>query len=272
MRTTFYDRAAAMLLALLILFGTCVAVLLGLYLSSQVFGRTLAVPVALVPAGDGGGTGEADEADPNVTEPGMEAAEDRETSPEDSLESVVDIISTNPAFHSAVTVPDDALLIPGGKRGDGRVRGDGNGASGRIRRWEVNLLRDASVDEYAKMLDFFGIELGILKPGGKVIYISQLSAVKPVVREGNSADEQRYYLTWLKGDSENADRELLDRAGVDHRGKLVIKFLPAELENDLAAQEQQFAKERLNDVRGSFFRVDNAGGKYKFVLYNQLYQ
>lgn len=270
MRTTFYDRVAAMLLALLILFGTSVAVLLGLWLSTQVFGRTLAVPVVLVPYGDGSGTGDRDEVNLDVADPGMEIYED-ETPLLESLEAVVDIVSDNPAMFSE-SVPDDSLLIPGGRYGDGRTRGAGTGSTGRVRRWEVNLRQDASVDEYAKMLDFFGIELGILKPGGKVVYVAQLSAAKPAVREGDSVDENRYYLTWLKGDSENADRELLDKAGVEHSGKLIIKFLPEPLEKELAAQEQAFAKERLNDVSGSFFRVDRVGEEYRFVLYNQLYR
>ena len=270
MKTSFYDRASSMLLALLILGGAGVAIMFGLWLSSQVLARPTAVPVTLVPRGDGAGVEDTDEIDPNVIEPGLEF-EKNEPTLLDALEAVVNIVSKNSTVFSDTSPMDDSLLAPGGKQGDGRTRGEGLGLAGRVRRWEFNFDRAVNVNEYAAMLDSFGIELGVLRPGGRVIYISQLAADKPRVREGASSEEKRYYMTWLKGDRENADRELLDKAGVDHQGRFILKFLPIPLEEELYAMEKDRAKEREPEIKSSFFRVIQEGGKYKFYLYRQVF-
>ncbi len=266
MKTTFHERASSMLIALLILGAVIVAVMFGLWLSAQVFARPTAVPVTLVPRGDGAGDENADESDPNVLEPGLEF-EQNEPTLLDALESVVDIVSKNSTIFSETAPADDLILLPGGKQGDGRVRGEGIGQAGRGRRWEFNFDRAVGVNEYATMLD----SLGILLPGGKVIYVSQLSADQPRVREGASEEENRYYMTWLKGDRENADRELLEKAGVDHQGRIILKFLPLPLEAELAEMERSRAGAREPEVKGSFFRVSQEDGKYKFYLYRQAF-
>ncbi len=270
LKTSFHDRVYAMLIALLILGGAFVAMLFGLWLSSQVFARPRAVSVELVPRGDGAGTDVADQVDPDVLAPGSEFEQDEATLLE-TMESVMDIVSKNSALFSDASPVDDALLMPGGKQGDGRTRGEGLGQAGRIRRWEFNFERAISVNEYAAMLDFFGIELGILRPGGTVVYASKLAAARPVVREGASAEEQRYYMTWLKGDRENADRELLEKAGVDHQGRFILKFLPRQLEAELEEMEKTRAGNREQEIKSSFFRVSQEGGQYKFYLYRQVF-
>ena len=270
MKTTFYDRFSSMLIALLILGGVTVAIMFGLWLSAQVLARPTAVPVSLVPRGDGAGMDDADEVDPNVLEPGMEFEKDEPTLL-NMLETVENIVSKNSAVFSDTSPMDDSLLLPGGKQGDGRTKGHGPGLAGRIRRWEFNFDRVMTVDEYATMLDSFGIELGVLRPGGKVVYVSRLSEETPLVREGVSAEENRYYTTWIDGDRENADRELLDKAGVDHRGRIILKFLPPQLEAELAAMEKAKAGDREPNIKGSYFRVVREDGKYKFFLYNMVF-
>lgn len=259
-----------MLIALLILGGAIVVILLGLWLSAQALARPSAVPVTLVPRGDGAGISDTEQYDPNVAEPGMDFDRD-EPSFLDTMETVVDIVSQRSAVFSDISPMSDELLTPGGKLGDGRTRGEGIGVAGRVRRWEFSFGKGMTTADYATMLDFFGIELGVLQPGGKILYVSRLSENRPRIREGVSAGEQRYYLTWLKGDTENADRELLDKAGVEHRGRLVIKFLPKALEADLEAQERDFAKEREPNIKVSFYRLTREGAAYRFQLYNQLY-
>lgn len=266
MKINLYDKTASMLIALLILGGGGVAVLLGLWLSGQVFGRPTAVPVSLVPVGDGAGTSEDDPFDPNVLEPGMEFETD-EPSILESLESVIDVISDRADLYSDVA-PGDDLLTPGARRGDGRTKGSGTGLAGQARRWEVRF-EQGTTDQYAAMLDFFGIELGVLMPGGKVRCVSRLSSDRPVVREIDSSDEKRYYLTRLKGDTENADRELLAKANVPSEGRLILKLLPPELERELAEMERRRAGDRV--VKGSFYRVVPDGTKYRFDLYYQVY-
>lgn len=270
MKISFYDRFSSMLIALLILGGVAVAVMFGLWLSAQVFARPMAVPVSLIPRGEGAGMDDAEQVDPNVLDPGEEF-EQNEPSFLDVLEAVENIVSKNSAVFSDTSPMDDSLLLPGGKQGDGRTKGHGVGLPGRVRRWEFNFDRSVTIDEYAKMLDSLEIELGVLRPGGKVLYASRLSESIPAVREGVSAEENRYYTTWLKGDRENADRELLDKAGVEHHGRLILKFLPRQLEAELELMEKTKAGKREPEIRSSFFRVIREDGKYKFFLYNQVF-
>lgn len=270
MKTRIYDRVASLLIALLLLIGSLVAIMFVLWLSSQILAQPRAVPVTLVPRGDGAGISDTETHDPNVIEPGLEFEDDEPTFLE-SLESVDNIISDNAALFSEPSPQDDSLLTPGGKIGDGRTKGDGVGLAGRVRRWEIRFDQGITIDQYAKMLDYFKIELGVLKPGGKVVYVSRLSDAKPTVREGDSIAEQRYYLTWLKSGTDDADGMLLDKAGVARQGRLIIKFLPPDLEARLEKMEADYAKNRLSNVKASFFRVQPNGNDYRFNLYYQVY-
>ncbi len=271
MKATTYDKTSSMLIALLILGGLAVLLLFGLWLSLQVFRRPVAVPVALVPAGDGAGFDDGDAFDPDVTDPGDQIDQDEPTLQE-SFASVVNIVAANAAVFSDVSPFDEALLTPGGKRGDGRTKGNGIGKTGgRQRRWEFDFEKGITVPEYARMLDLFGIELGVLQPGGKVVYISNLAAAKPLVREGATTDEKRYYLTWTKSTTDSADRELLDKAGVPNKGRPILKFLSPILESELETLEQKKAGPRGNDVRITSFGVKRQGGRSRFYVLDQTY-
>ena len=271
MKATTYDKVASMLISLLILGGVVVLILFGLWLSSQIFRRPLAVPVSLVPVGDGAGFGDGDAFDPNVVDPGDLFEQDEQTL-QDSFESVASIIAAQVAVFSDVSPFDEALLTSGGKRGDGRTQGEGFGkAGGRQRRWEFVFERGITVPQYARMLDLLGIELGVLAPGGAVIYASNLAAVQPTVREGATIDEKRYYLTWAKSDTDAADRELLEKAGIPDRGGPVLKFLSPTLELALEKQEREKAGSRADDVRITSFGVKRQGDAPRFFVLDQTY-
>lgn len=261
-----------MLIALLILVGSGVAILSMVWFSSLVWGGARAVPVALMLRGDGAGTSETDSDDPDVFEPGVTFETDQSSLLE-TIESIDNIVSERAALFSDASPDDDLALIPGGKQGDGRMKGDGSGLAGPPRRWEVEFGHGMTVEEYAAVLDYFGIELAVLRPGGKVVYVSQLATPTPSIREGGSKEEKRYYLTWLKGNTESADRELLVRAGVPSDDRLILKFLPPPLEAELQQQEFEYAKRHHHSapVKGSFFRVLRDGDAYRFHLYYQLY-
>ena len=270
MKATTYDRVSSMLITLLMLGGVTVLILLGLWLSSQVFRRPLAVPVALVPVGDGAGFDNADAFDPNVVDLGDPIDSDEQTLQE-SFESVVSIVATNEAVFSDISPFDDSLLTTGGKRGDGRTKGTGFGRTGgRQRRWDFVFEKGMTVLEYAKMLDFFNIELGVLRPGGKVVYVSNLAAAQPTVREGPTVDEKRYYLTWAKAATDSADRELLDKVGISNDGP-ILKFITPDLELQLDTMEQQKAGQQYNDVWLTSFGVKRHGNTPQFVVLDQTY-
>ncbi|GHT39152.1 hypothetical protein FACS189427_13350 [Planctomycetales bacterium] len=234
LNVTLYERTASVLIAMLCIIGFLVAAAAAIFFSLQV-SPLRAVPVQIVHIGEDGGN-DTGLSDPNVLIPGIQIEIDRNSFSE-TVESLVQTVSENAAVLAETVPNEDALPLVGSKTGDGRIKGSGTGLSGRVRQWEFQFGKGITVEEYAAMLDFFQIELGILLPTGKVVYVSKLSESKPAVREGESADEKRYYLTWLKGSTEDADRELLAKAGVSDSSRLFIKFIPPELEYELKNQE-----------------------------------
>ncbi|MCL2742646.1 MAG: hypothetical protein FWE67_02225 [Planctomycetaceae bacterium] len=268
LKISFYERTVSVLLAFVFIFGFFVAAAAVVFFSFQLSPPLRAVPVQIMPFGEDGGS-DTEQSDPDVLIPGTLTEIDR-NSFSDAVESLVQTVSENAAVLSETVPDEDALPDIGSKIGDGRVKGSSTGTRGRIRQWEFQFGKGITVEEYAAMLDFFRVELGVLLPTGKVIYVSKLSEAKPVVREGESADETRYYLTWLKGGTEDADRELLTKAGVSEPSRLIIKFIPPELENMLKRIEEEYAGAKLPSVRQSFFRVHKErDGTYRFALYHQ---
>lgn len=137
-------------------------------------------------------------------------------------------------------------------------------------RWEIRLLEGHTLDTYARQLDFFGIELGVLLPDGKILYVFNLSQAKPDTRVGDVGDEKRCYLTWQAGRLREADLELLARAGVDSTGRVVLKFVPPAVERKLAELEQAEAGSALDRVERTCFGIRAAESGYEFFIYEQI--
>src|SRR5262249_53977756 len=72
-------------------------------------------------------------------------------------------------------------------------KGDGRGGMPRDQRWFINFSEQDTREEYARQLDYFGIELGALLPEGKLVYLSKLSGGRaPQMRTVmTGADEKR---------------------------------------------------------------------------------
>lgn len=162
-------------------------------------------------------------------------------------------------------------------KGIGRGIGDGvgDGTGGRPRRWEIEFPEGNTLEMYARQLDYFGIELGILLPDGKVVYAFHFTRPKPDSRTGSAEAEKRYYLTWRRGRDRliAADRELLARAGIPAEGKIIIKFLPPKVEAELAALEKQYADQRGEKrIRKTVFRIRPEGQGYAFLVSEQTYE
>jgi len=280
--TSSYEKVASLVITLLVLIGATVLVLFGIWFASSVF-KGQPPPVAVQLYGDGygdgeGGTGPRDdgpEYDPNVVHPGEKVAADEMTLL-DALQ-IVDTIGSSAAVHSGSAAIDDSILLPGRTLGDGRTQGDGDGRGrGRKRHWEFVFPTGITAAEYARQLDYFGIELAVLQPGGKVAYVSRLSSRTPTVRYGASETENRYYLTWLKGDLQTVERDILTRARVEHDERLILKFLPPPLEAQLAEMEAVKAGSQRDLVRATHFGIrpksKAKADEYEFFVMNQVVQ
>ncbi|MFH1265530.1 MAG: hypothetical protein ABIK89_07350, partial [Planctomycetota bacterium] len=264
LKVSQYDRVASLLLALLTLIGAAVLMLVVIWLTNQIFSRQTAVPVQMEEIGTGDATfREGPELDEPTPEELREEVDMTEPVLGDTLSSISDVVSTN-----ASMLDDPSLgrsLRPGGRRVSG-------GRPGRPRQWEVRFGKGNTLDNYAKQLDFFGIELGVLMPGNKVLYAYDLSKAKPSQRTGPADEEKRYYLTWRHGELQEADRELLQRAGIPVKDKIILKFLPPELEGRLVEMEKRKAGSELENVRTTYFTVRPTESGYEFYLTEQTYQ
>jgi hypothetical protein len=154
--------------------------------------------------------------------------------------------------------------------GDGRGLGHGPGKPGWPRHWEV-MFSKATLNDYAKQLDFFKIELGILLPDNKIIYVFNLRKSKPDTRtvSNPSVNERRYYLTWRNPEAQQADRDLAIKAGVEVGDQLILKFLPKEVELNLMGLEK--AKNNLTpkDIKRTRFGVQAEGDGFVFFVLEQ---
>lgn len=279
MRVSPYERVASMLLALLALVGAAVLLMFILWLTSQIFASGKAPPLTLEEIGTGdtefsGGT-QLDA--PMAEELGMET-DLEEPSLEETLATIADAVASQVAMLDDPALTDEMLSGKGGSTGDGRGKGFGSGpgGTGKARRWEVRFPPGNTIETYARQLDHFGIVLGVMEPGdagtAKVVYASRFTQQKPNRNEGPSTEEKRYYLTWRTGGLQQADLELLGRADITGKGKLILKFIPRELELALIKLEKDRAGDRAKNVRTTRFGVRPKGGGFEFYVIDQTYK
>lgn len=159
--------------------------------------------------------------------------------------------------------------VGGGRPPLGFGPGKGGGVPRELR-WFVSFADDNSLDEYAKQLDAFGIELGVLMPDGRLIYVSQLSKPSPMQRVATTGkDEKRLYFTWQGGERQQADIKLFQKAGITVGKGTIYHFYPPKLEEVLATHEYNYAKRKAKDIRRTYFVVEKQGGAYTFKVTRQ---
>jgi hypothetical protein len=189
------------------------------------------------------------------------------------LENVVEL--SNTASEQAVQVTSTEALnsgTPGSARGTGRPLGTGGGRYGGIpaeERWFIRFADGSSVDEYARQLDFFGIELGVLLPG-RLVFISNMSTTPRVREVATGSGEERLYMTWQGGNRKDADVKLFQRAGIDASQGTIFHFYPPATEQLLATLEVQYAGRRTQEIRRTYFVVARGGDGFVFNVTRQV--
>jgi hypothetical protein len=273
-----YDRASSWLIALLISVGLVATVLLALWLTARPpreYGKAGPVPAPWPPIeGEGGsngkpaGGGAIDEL-PDAPLPMPSAT---------TLGAISEIqeLLSDPAIVEQLPDPEKIRKetgIPGlpGRPGTGPDKRAGK--PGRPRHWEVIFAKGATVDGYAKQLDLFRIELGVIKES-KIYYASNFQKRKPDTRveENPSENERRYWLRWIQGDLKKADEELLAKAGIESPYPFILKFLPAELEAKLVELERAHAGDKVDQIKKTRFGIKQVGGGYEFYVIDQTYK
>ncbi|MDZ7619572.1 MAG: hypothetical protein U1E05_21435 [Patescibacteria group bacterium] len=256
LRVSNYDRVLSMVLAAVLLAGVAVIILLALWLTSRLFLGQAAVPVVMEQIGSGDSP-LSDQRDLEM--PDADQTDLAEPEMTERLASIADAVSSRSALLG------DPSLGQSGRQGGG----DQGGAE---RRWELTFIQGNTLEVYARQLDFFRIELGVLERGNRITYVSNLAQPKPDTRVGVADAETRYYLTWRGGELVEADRQLLARAGVESNGRLILKLLPPEVEGQLAQLEKTHAGNEAEQVRRTRFGISPDGDGYRFRVIDQTFR
>jgi hypothetical protein len=292
LRVSAYDKVSSWLLSLLLITGITVGGLLFIYFTRQLIVKEVAIPVTPVSAGGGGtgGTPESAGAGSDLAPPGAEdAPELLEPQLRDTLSAVASVVATNSALLADESIEASREPGPGKGQGDSRRPGFGGGSGGgsgggigsgfgkgrggpgepqREIRFEP-----ADLAEYARWLDHFKIELGVLGKDNKVHYAYNLSRPTPDVRTGDPVDEQRLYMNSAYGEFAPLDRQLVEKAGIADKGPIVLQFYPAETQAILYSLEQKHAGDRKPEaIRRTVFRVTTVGQGFEFSVEEQFYR
>lgn len=283
-----YERTAGFLLASLVLVVAATAALAVVWLGVRRPPAPTAAPTLTMrieqPGGgylDGIEDGTANL--PGEITPYLGVAEAEEVL-ELAVEQSLDLISGDVAARGLELIdpteransPDGGGLRngPDGPGGRGVYGGFGDGVKPEFR-WQIQYDEGGQLDGYARQLDFFGIELGVLGDDGLVRYAKGFSAATEL-RGGPAADEQRLFFTWQDGTRQEADRELLSRAGVDAAGRKLMQFYSDDLEQTLLRVETEYLaahapRRTLKTVWHTWFSVVPEGDGWRFVVARQVY-
>lgn len=274
-----YDRVAGLIVSFVILLGLAVGILLFIWLAGRYAadgGRM--VPVVFHP-GDGGDSASLDTAGLQLEAPSLQEIERETDLPlpglRDSLTLVEQVVASN-----AVELTNlDRSLMPS-TAGGGAALGTGDqaafgsgGGSGVARgdRWEIQYSPGITLEEYGRQLDHFQIELAAVSPTGQIEYVRNLSKRPPTVERERTQSETRLFMSWREGSPRReADRKLLELAGISTTGKQFVQFLSPELEQTLAALEIKFANRDPRTVRRTRFGVRPTSAGFEFFVTEQV--
>jgi len=277
LRVSRYDQVAGMLLATLMVLGFVTLMMFMVWLSNRLFWVTPAVPVTVLEDVGGGGSGQVYGSEQQLEEPSPEeVVQPTEIPIEQTLDSISTVVAAKAQDIEAVY--GSTSLGSGDGKGTGDGRGKGPGGPGTAdgipayERWEIRMAA-TNLDEYAKQLDFFQVELGVAGGGNpNVDYISKLSDGKPTVRIGNPQDERRLRFLQRSGELRAADRRLAEKAGVKTDGRIVFQFYSdATYKSLLALEAARKGNRRIKDVRRTVFGVKANRGRYEFYVIDQQY-
>lgn len=304
LRVSAYDRVSSLLVAMLVISGLTVGGLLFLFFARQLVSQQVSIPVKSVTlprGGGGGGSGDASLGTGGELELPADVMAEPELQIEDTLSAIAGAVEQrSPQLFSEqmemeLAPPEDARSVDvrrpgvggaGGGRGTGLGTGTGSGRGpglgggyggghGTREPDRQIVFEPENLLEYARFLDFFGIELGVLGQDNKIYYAYNLSQKTPGVREGAPGDELRLYMNSSRGRFAALDLRLADRAGIADRGRIILQFYPEEAQGILYQLEQQRAEangRKWENIDSTVFRVARSGERFEFTVQDQTYR
>lgn len=279
LRTNKVDVVSSLLVSLVVMVGLAVAVLLALYILANWKwpAEKIEFETERIAGRGDHAAGFARDLEP----PGAEEVEEiTEPTLEQTLEAVTSTLSSIAASLDSLDATLNATKGTG--QGDSRPpgpEGEGDDVVPRHERWELKF-SSRTQQAYATQLDFFKIELGLIGGGVPTVdYAGNLSkAIEK--KSGDGKSEQRlYFMSRQESALLQWDRQLLQKAGHNPTGRIVLKFITPDLEEKLYQAEMTYATDkrgketRVRDIAKTVFesRPKNAGG-FEFVVVSQSYR
>ena len=146
--------------------------------------------------------------------------------------------------------------------------GPGDGGVKREDRWSITFPTGQTPDEYARQLDFFGVELAIIA-GNQMAYFSHFTQDKPDQRLGSGSTDQRLYFIWRGQGRKASDIALLTKAGANVGEGVIFQFYPNKVEDVLAQLEVRFKGRQPGEIRSTRFAVVPTDNGYGFEVVSQ---
>jgi len=169
----------------------------------------------------------------------------------------------------------DGLPLEGGAPAHLVVLGSGQQTVEKIaeiprhERWELQFPPGNSVESYARQLEYFHIELGLIGGSDQITYVTNLADPTPKTHTAPAAEESRLYLVWQRGSMQGADEQLVSKAKQPIADRIVAHFCPPDLESQLAQLEDAKAQaDKRTRVKKTVFgvRANDFGGFRLHVL------
>tara|TARA_B100000029_G_scaffold273727_1_gene268505 strand:+ start:1460 stop:2314 length:855 start_codon:yes stop_codon:yes gene_type:complete len=282
MIVTRYEQISSLMISIVIGLVMATLVTLALWLSTVEADEVGPAEMELIELAGGVEDGQPDETlkvespEEEIEDPALEAEETEETEIEEVFENVVEL-SDNAAEQVEQQFETQATNSGkvGSKAGTGsRPLGSGPGEGGipRHQRWFIRFASGSSLTEYAKQLDFFGIELGALFPAqGRLVYVRNFSSSKDRREVRTGANEKRLYMNWQSGTLKKTDHQLFRKVGINTNGATILHFYPSGTENKLAKLEKDYRNRNVKTIRRTIFSVRKRGNGYRFQVTRQTY-
>jgi hypothetical protein len=258
----------------LIMIGVAVAGLLFVFFARRLISSQVAIPVKPVEFGSRpaeAALGLKRDLEP----PGIEEAPElTEPQLQDTLSIVASAVASRTALLSDEEIDSESEPGRGKGLGDNRSVGlGGEGATGARTPQRQIRFEPETLGQYARWLDFFKIELGVLGRDNLVHYAYNLSQPRPDVRTGAPSEEQRLYMNSGGTPLAMLDQRLARKAGIADRGRILLQFYPPPAQAILQDLERKQAGSRsVDQVLLTVYRVTPKGDSFEFSVEEQQYR
>tara|TARA_A100001391_G_scaffold204899_2_gene202363 strand:+ start:247 stop:1263 length:1017 start_codon:yes stop_codon:yes gene_type:complete len=277
LRTSKFDAVSSLFLAVILFLGVFVFMLFIVWLTMRMPVRVK--PIEPIIENAAGRADNAEGFERDFEPPGAEEVEElTEPTLQDTIEAVTDAVSSVAASLDTMNTNASASTSGSGK-GDSRPpgpEGEGEDIVPRFERWQLNFSAK-NIKAYSQQLDFYKIELGAIGGSQGVDYASNLSTRPQSRHSDDSKAEKRLYFMWTTNSPlKSYDIQLLGQAGITTNGRQIIKFIPDQLENQLAHTELEYAAAKghksVTEIAKTVFQSKPSGSGFAFEVTEQRYR